>query len=300
MNKKLIVVVGPTGVGKTEISLQMAEFLGCPIVSSDSRQLYRELQIGTAAPTPEQLQRVKHYFIGSHSIFDLYNAGQYELDALQLLDELFRTNDCVMVVGGSMMYVDALCFGIDDIPNVDEATRNYWMTVYKEKGLEHIQQELLRVDPVHYAEVDLKNAKRVLHALEVCSIAQKPFSELRTGQRKQRNFDIIKIGFNRERAELYERINARVDEMMREGLLQEATRFFEQRHLNTLNTVGYKELFEYMEGDITLERAIEKIKKDTRNYAKRQVTWFKKDTTTHWFHPDNKTEIFDLLKRLIH
>ncbi|MCE5330986.1 MAG: tRNA (adenosine(37)-N6)-dimethylallyltransferase MiaA, partial [Bacteroidales bacterium] len=273
-NKVLIVLLGPTGVGKTEISLRMAEHFGCPIVSSDSRQFYRELKIGTAAPTESQLKRVKHYFIGSHSIHDEYNAGQYELDVMQLLDELFRQNDVVMLVGGSMMYIDAVCNGIDDMPNIDNETREFWRQQYAENGLEYIQNELKRLDPKHYGEVDLQNYKRVLHALEICSITGKPFSDIRTGIRKERPFNIVKIGLNRPRSELYERINSRVDEMMAEGLLEEAGQFYEFRHLNTLNTVGYKELYEYMDGNWPLDFAVNMIRQDSRRYAKRQMTWF--------------------------
>lgn len=296
INKHLVVLLGPTGVGKTEISLQLAEMLGCPIISSDSRQLYRELKIGTAAPTPDQLDRVKHYFVGTHSIFDLYNAGQYELDVMDTLNELFETHPSVMLVGGSMMYIDAVCNGIDDIPTVDAATREYWKQVYTEKGLEFIQEELKRLDPKHYAEVDPQNYKRILHALEICSITGKPFSDIRTGKKKVRPFNIIKIGLNRDREELYARINQRVDEMVQEGLIEEATQYFEHRHLNTLNTVGYKELYDYMEGNTTLEFAINLIKQDSRRYAKKQMSWFNRDKEINWFHPDEKKAIFDFVK----
>lgn len=297
-NKVLVVLLGPTGVGKTEISLRMAEHFGCPIVSSDSRQFYRELKIGTAAPTEFQLKRVKHYFIGSHSIHDEYNAGQYELDVMQLLDELFRQNDVVMLVGGSMMYIDAICNGIDDMPNIDNETREFWRQQYAENGLGYIQNELKRLDPKHYAEVDLQNYKRVLHALEICSITGKPFSDIRTGIRKERPFNIVKIGLNRPRSELYERINSRVDEMMAEGLLEEARQFYEFRHLNTLNTVGYKELYEYMDGNWPLDFAVNMIRQDSRRYAKRQMTWFNRDKEIHWFHPDMDNAIFDYIDKV--
>ena len=291
----LLVLLGPTGVGKTNISLRLAENFGCPIVSSDSRQFYRELKIGTAAPTGQQLSRVKHYFIGSHSIFDDYSAGQYELDAIKLLGELFQNHKVVMLVGGSMMYIDAICNGIDDIPTVDAETRQYWLDTYAAKGLNYIQDELKRLDPKHYEEVDLQNHKRVLHALEICTITGKPFSDIRTGKRKERRFNILKIGLNRSREELYERINSRVDEMMAEGLLQEAEKFYEHRQLNTLNTVGYKELYEYMDGSRTLEFVVNMIKQDSRRYAKRQLTWFNRDKEIQWFHPDNEQEILDFV-----
>ncbi|HET7732482.1 MAG TPA: tRNA (adenosine(37)-N6)-dimethylallyltransferase MiaA [Paludibacter sp.] len=298
MNTKptLLVILGPTGVGKTNISLRLAEHFGCSIVSSDSRQFYRELKIGTAAPTEKQLARVKHYFVGSHSIFDEYSAGQYELDAINLLDELFLKNNVAMLVGGSMMYIDAVCNGMDDIPAVDAETREFWMQQYANSGLEYIQNELKRLDPKYYEEVDLQNAKRILHALEICSITGKPYSDLRTGERKERNFNILKIGLNRPRPELYERINSRVDEMMAEGLLEEAEQFYQFRHMNTLNTVGYKELYEYMDGNWTLDFAVNMIKQDSRRYAKRQLTWFNRDKEIQWFHPDEEDRIIDFVK----
>jgi len=291
----LLVVLGPTGVGKTNISLDLAERFGCPIVSSDSRQFYRELKIGTAAPTEDQLKRVKHYFIGTHSIHDDYNAGQYEKDAIQLLDELFQKHPVVMLVGGSMMYIDAICNGMDDIPNVDPETRAFWQKQYADFGLEYIQQELKRLDPVHFETVDIKNPKRILHALEICSVTGKPYTDLRTGQRKLRNFNILKIGLNRPRPELYERINARVDEMMAEGLLQEAEKFYEYKSLNTLNTVGYKELYEYMDGTWTLDFAVSMIKQDSRRYAKRQLTWFNRDKEITWFQPEELESKIELI-----
>jgi tRNA dimethylallyltransferase len=298
-NKTLLVILGPTGVGKTNISLRLAEHFECPIVSSDSRQFYRELKIGTAAPTDEQLSRVKHYFIGSHSIFDEYNAGQYEQDAIQLLDELFLVHDVVMLVGGSMMYIDAVCNGMDNIPTVDAETRTFWQQQFAANGLEFIQNELKRLDPKHFEEVDQLNPKRILHALEICSMTGKPYSDLRTGERKQRNFNILKVGLNRPRPELYDRINTRVDEMMNEGLLHEAEQFFQYRHLNTLNTVGYKELYEYMDGNWTLDFAVNMIKQDSRRYAKRQLTWFNRDKEIHWFEPSNEDEVIQFVNNKI-
>lgn len=302
MNTKkptLIVVLGPTGVGKTNISLNLAEYYGCPIISSDSRQFYRELKIGTAAPTDDQLARVKHHFIGSHSIFDTYNAGQYEQDVLSLLDELFRQNDVVMLVGGSMMYIDAVCNGMDNIPNVDADTRLFWQNQYVENGLGFIQEELRRLDSKHYNEVDLLNPKRILHALEICSMTGKPYSDFRTGERKKRNFDILKIGLNRPRPELYDRINLRVEEMIEEGLLDEAKQFYDHKDLNTLNTVGYKEIYEYMDGNWTLDFAINMIKQDSRRYAKRQLTWFNRDAEINWFHPDEEKTVLEFVNTKI-
>ena len=291
----LLVMLGPTGVGKTNISLLMAEHLGCPIVSSDSRQFYRELKIGTAAPTAGQLGRVKHYFIGTHSIHDEYNAGQYEKDAIQLLDELFKKYPVVMLVGGSMMYIDAICNGMDDIPTVDPETRAFWQKEYADFGLKYIQNELERLDPLYFNHVDILNPKRILHALEICSVTGQPYSNLRTGQRKLRDFNILKIGLNRPRPELYERINARVDEMMAEGLLQEAERFYQYKTLNTLNTVGYKEIYEYMDGNCTLDFAVTMIKQDSRRYAKRQMTWFNRDKEIMWFHPEELESKIELI-----
>ena len=298
-NKTLLVLLGPTGVGKTDISLEIARHYGCPIVSSDSRQFYRELKIGTAAPTEVQLSAVRHYFIGTHSIHDEYSCGQYEQDVMKLLSELFVENDVLMLVGGSMMYIDAVCQGMDDIPSVDAGIREFWKNEYATKGLGFIQEELKRLDPTHYNEVDLKNYKRVLHALEICSITGKPFSDIRTGKKKVRPFNIVKVGLNREREELYERINKRVDQMMQEGLLAEAEQFYSFRHLNTLNTVGYKELYEYMDGKWDLDFAVNMIRQDSRRYAKRQLTWFNRDKEIVWFHPDDKEAVFRYLKNVI-
>ena len=291
----LLVLLGPTGVGKTNISLKLAESLGCPIVSCDSRQFYRELKIGTATPSEEQLKRVKHYFIGTHSIHDEYSAGQYEKDAIQLLDELFEKHRIVMLVGGSMMYIDAVCNGMDDIPDVDSDTRLFWQKQYADSGLEFIQHELKRLDPVHFDQVDIQNPKRILHALEICSMTGEPYSVLRTGQRKLRNFNILKIGLTRPRPELYERINVRVDEMMAEGLLAEAEKFYQFKSLNTLNTVGYKELYEYMDSTWTLDFAVNMIKQDSRRYAKRQMTWFNRDKEILWFQPEELESKLELV-----
>ncbi len=293
--KTLLVILGPTGVGKTDISLQLAEKYGAPIVSSDSRQFYRELKIGTAAPAESELARVKHYFIGTHSILDEFNAGQYETDAIQLLDELFKKQDVVLLVGGSMMYIDAVCKGLDDIPSVDAQIREFWQKEYAEKGLVFIQNELKRLDEKHYSEVDLKNPKRVIHALEICTMTGKPYSTLRSGKRKKRNFNILKIGLNRPRPELYERINLRVDKMVETGLIEEARQLYAHKNLNTLNTVGYKELFAHWDGAYDLDFAINLIKQDSRRYAKRQLTWFNRDKEIHWFHPDEEELIIQFI-----
>ncbi len=282
----LLVLIGPTGIGKTELSLSIAETFGCEIVSADSRQLYADLKIGTAAPTVEQLARVPHHFVGMLQLQDYYSAAQYEAEVLELLPRLFAANNMVLLTGGSMMYVDAVCDGIDEIPTVDTATRAFVMKKYEEEGLEVLCQELLRLDPEHYAEVDLKNHRRVIHALEVCYMTGVAFSSFRTRTRKERPFRIVKIGLRREREDLFARINARVEQMMTDGLLDEALRMLPYRDCNSLNTVGYKELFAYFDGKITLEEAVEKIKRNTRVYAKKQMTWFKKDERIHWFHPN--------------
>lgn len=297
--KTLLVIVGPTGVGKTRISIRLARQWAAPIVSADSRQFYRELRIGTAAPTDGELQAARHYFIGTHSIHDEYNSGQFELDVHRLLGELFQAHDLVLLVGGSMMYVDAVCHGIDDLPTIDAATRAYWQEQYRTRGAAFIQSELQRLDPEHYRQVDLHNLKRVLHALEVCTITGRPYSSLRTGRKKERPFQIMKIGLNRPREELYDRINRRVDQMMADGLLAEAERYYEYRHLNTLNTVGYKELYAYLEGRMTLPEAVGLIKQDTRRYAKRQLSWFNRDREVHWFHPDDEDDIIQYVSRRI-
>jgi len=295
----LVVILGPTGVGKTAISLKIAKLFSCPIISSDSRQFYRELKIGTAAPTENELKEQTHYFIGSHSIHDNYNAGQYEADALALLQEVFQQKNVALLVGGSMMYIDALCKGIDEMPTVDEKTRNFWKNIYEQKGLEYIQNELLMRDPVHFAEIDIKNHKRILHALEICSITGKPYSDIRTGIIKTRPFKILKIGLNRPRNELYDNINKRVEAMMTAGLLDEAIPLFSFRNLNSLNTVGYKEIFSYLSGGCSLESAIGMIQQNSRRYAKRQLTWFNRDTDIHWFHPDDENEILNFVTQQV-
>jgi len=284
--KTLLVLLGATGVGKTELSLRLAEKWQTPILSADSRQIYRDLPIGTAAPSPTDLQRVKHYFIGTHGLDEYYSASQFETDALRLLDELFVRHDVVLMTGGSMMYLDAVCRGIDDIPTIDADLRNDLRTLYEREGIDPIRLQLKLLDPVFYRQVDLKNHKRVIHALEICLMAGKPYSSLRTAQVKKRPFRIVKIGLRREREELYERINRRTNEMMRVGLLDEARRVEPFRHLNSLNTVGYKELFQYFDGACSLDFAVEKIKQHTRIYSRKQMTWFKRDTEIQWVHPD--------------
>lgn len=289
--KKLIVITGPTAVGKTDLCIDVAHQLDIPIINADSRQLFRELRIGTAAPTNEQMAEVKHYFVGTLGIGDYYSASMYEQDVLHLLDSLFRDSDYALLSGGSMMYIDAVCNGIDDIPTVDDETRTTLKQRLANEGLEPLVEELHRLDPEHWAIVDRKNPRRVVHALEICLMTGKTYTSFRKSEKKERPFKIVKIGLNRNREELYNRINLRVDNMMRQGLLDEAKRMVEHRNVNALNTVGYKELFNYIDGLWTLEEAVERIKGNTRRYARKQLTWFKRDTLMQWFHPDDRSDI---------
>ena len=297
MKKSLIVLLGPTAVGKTELSLQLAERLGCPIISADSRQLYRDMVVATAAPTREQLARVPHHFIGTLSLTDYYSAAQYEADALALIERLFTRHDTLLLTGGSMMYIDAVCNGIDEIPTISEEVRRAVVTRYEEAGLDVLLEELLRLDPVFYERVDRRNPKRVIHAVEICRMTGQPYSSLRTETKKERPFDIVKIGLTRPREELYERINSRVDAMMRDGLEAEARRLYPYRHLNALNTVGYKEMFAYFDGTYDLPTAVEKIKRNTRVYARKQMTWFRRDDTIVWFTPDDRLKLFAYVEK---
>lgn len=280
--KRLLVLPGPTGVGKTELSIRIAEHIGSPIVSADSRQLYKGMTIGTAAPTEEQLSRVAHHMVGFLNPEDYYSASEYEQEALSVIAKLHEEHDTVILTGGSMMYIDAVCKGIDIMPNIDPKLRDDIYRQYQEEGLDPIRQKLKILDPAFYNEVDLKNPKRVIHALEVCIMTGMPYSSFRTNTIKERPFGIIKVGFNRPREELYSRINMRVDEMIADGLVEEARRFYKFKGLNSLNTVGYKELFEYFDGNWTLDYAIDKIKQHSRNYARKQLTWFKRDKSINW------------------
>lgn len=287
----LIVLIGPTGVGKTELSLNIAENYHTEIISADSRQLYADLKIGTAAPTREQLERVRHHFVGTLQLTDYYSAAQYEADVLNTLNQLFQIHPVVLLTGGSMMYVDAVCKGIDDIPTVDKETRELMIHRYETEGLERLCAELKLLDPEYYNIVDLKNPKRVVHALEICYMTGKTYTSFRTRSNKKRPFHILKIGLKRDREELYERINRRVDQMIDEGLVEEARSVYPYRHLNSLNTVGYKEIFNYLDGTWTLPFAIEKIKQNSRIYSRKQMTWFKRDADIAWFHPDETDKI---------
>ena len=313
----LIVITGPTGVGKTELCLQVAEHYGIDIINADSRQIFAEIPIGTAAPTAEQMQRVRHYFVGSHHIGDYYSASSYEQDVLKLLGKLAEVegqkskvegqsaniqpptpnthHPIALLSGGSMMYIDAVCNGIDDIPNIREDIRNEMKRRLEVEGLDSLLEELSRLDPEHYAIVDRKNPRRILHALEICHQTGKTYTSFRTGEKRKRPFNIIKIGLNRDRDELYERINQRVLDMIGQGLEQEARAMLPHRELNALNTVGYKEMFQYFDGAIPLEEAIRQIQSNSRRYARKQLTWYKRDAEIKWFNPENVKEIINYI-----
>lgn len=292
----LVIVLGPTGVGKTELCLQLAEHLGTPVINADSRQIFAELPIGTAAPSKEQQRRVKHFFVGNHHIQDYYNASMYEEDVLKLLPQIFHSHSHrALLSGGSMMYIDAVCKGIDDIPTVDEHTRTLMKQRLSGEGLPTLVAELKRLDPEHWEIVDKKNPRRVIHALEICHITGRTYTSFRTNQIKRRPFNIIKIGLDRDREELYERINNRVLKMMEEGLEDEAKALYPLRGLNALNTVGYKELFAFFDGSINREEAVRQIQSNSRRYMRKQLTWFKHDEQIRWFHPDNIKEIINYL-----
>lgn len=283
----LVVLVGPTAVGKTDLSISIAKVLEAPIVSSDSRQIYREMNIGTAVPDKQQLAAVPHYFIESRSIFEPYTAGMYEVDAINTIDKLFEKHHFVVLTGGSGLYIDAVCLGIDAIPATNPETREMLKLRLKNEGLTSLSDWLKRLDEESYNTVDINNPQRVIRALEVCIISGIPYSSLRKNFEKTRNFKIIKVGLQRDREELYARINLRVDLMMEQGLLDEAKKLYPNRHLNALQTVGYRELFDYFDGNITLEEAVELIKRNSRRYAKRQITWFNRYDDIAWFSPDN-------------
>ncbi len=301
MSKSLIILLGPTGVGKTDLSIDIARYFDTEIISCDSRQIFKEMVIGTAVPDGKTLAAVPHHFIGSHSIHENYNARKFEIEVLEKLEELFAQKDLVLMTGGSMLYIDALCKGLDDLPDIDPDLRKQLMNRMESEGLESLKNELLERDPAYYSEVDLQNPKRILHALEICLITGRPFSELRTNKSRKRPFNMLKIGLNCDREILYNRINQRVDTMFEDGLEKEATLLHPFSQLNSLNTVGYRELFEYFNGTITLEQAKEKIKANSRKYARKQLTWFRRDPEITWFTPGMKDEIIafvnDQLKR---
>ena len=289
--KTLLVILGPTGVGKTELSLQIAEHFGSPIISADSRQIYRDIPICTAAATPAQQARVRHYFVGTHALEEKFSAAQFEIETMSLLERLFTELDTVVMTGGSMMYIDAVVKGIDDMPDVDPYIRASVREQYEISGLEPLLAQLRLLDPDYYARVDKRNTQRVIHGVEMCLSTGRPFSSFHTGARKERPFRIVQIGLQRERQELYGRIDKRVQQMLDDGLEAEARRVFPMRHLNSLNTVGMKEMFMYFEGQYTLEQAQERICHNTHIYSKKQMTWFKRDKEIHWFDPSQTNEI---------
>lgn len=285
MAKTLIVITGPTGVGKTGKAIELAQSLGTEIVSADSRQLYRDIPIGTAAPTAEELAMVKHHFVGILGLEEYYSAAQFEVDALEVIKRIFAERDYAVMCGGSMLYVDAICRGIDDIPTISDEVRSRVAEMVATLSAEELCETLRSLDPAYHAIVDLNNTKRVAHAIEICLQAGVPYSTLRTGKAKPRDFNIVKIALNLPREELFDRINRRVDAMVEQGLEEEARRVYPLRHLNSLNTVGFKEMFAYFDGTMERGVAIERIKKNTRVYAKKQLTWFQRDTTVRWLHP---------------
>lgn len=297
--KTLIVVVGATGSGKTDLSLRLATHFSAPILSTDSRQLYRGIPIGTAQPTAEQLAAVEHHFIASHDLTDNFNCGEYEVQALARLEELFRKHNTVVAVGGSGLYIQALCEGMDDLPQADEALRQNLVERLQNEGIESLAADLQRLDPDYYEQVDRCNPSRILRAVEVCMQTGKPYSSLRTGERRKRDFNIVKVGIEWEREALYDRINRRVDMMIDEGLEAEARAVYPLRHLNSLQTVGYREMFDYFDGTTTREEAIELIKRNSRRYAKRQMTWFRRDSEIRWFSPEEFDLMVDFLEKAI-
>ncbi len=297
MNKTLIILTGPTGIGKTELSIDAARMFHTEIISSDSRQIYKELKIGVARPSDEDLQKVKHYMIANKSIYEYYSAGKYELEVLDILKDVFAQKDIVFLVGGSGMYIDALCKGIDAFPDADAALRKDLTEKYEREGMESLRFDVQKLDPEQYKLIDLNNAKRMLRVVEVCIQTGKTYSSFLTASSKKRDFKIVKIGLERDREELYQRINRRVDMMFDEGLLDEARTFIKDKSLNSLNTVGYKELFPYFEGIYDFDEAVRLIKRNSRRYAKRQITWFKRDKDYKWFHPKDADKIFEYISK---
>ena len=299
MTKTLVVILGPTGVGKTDTCIRVAKHFNVPIINADSRQIFQEIPIGTAAPTQVQQQEIKHYFVGNHHLDDYYSASMYEQDVLSLLEKLFTYQDIALMSGGSMMYIDAVCNGIDDIPTVDEQTRQWMKQRLHDEGLPALVEELRQLDPIHYEFVDKNNPRRVVHALEICHMTGKTYTSFRTNKIKERPFQIIKIGLNLPREELYQRINQRVLNMIQEGWVEEALKVYPKRELNSLHTVGYRELFDYLDGLYTLDEAIEKIQSNTRRYMRKQLTWFKRDQKIRWFSPNNIEEIINYISKSI-
>jgi tRNA dimethylallyltransferase len=299
MKNFLIVLLGPTGVGKSDISIDIASHFKCEIISADSRQFFLEMRIGTAVPDELQLETIKHHFIRFLSIKDYYSSSLFERDVLKLLPRLFSKNNVTLMSGGSGMYIDAVCNGIDEIPDVDPSVREKYIARYRDEGIEGLRESLKLLDPEHYAKVDLKNYKRIIRALEICETAGRPYSSLLKKQKRERDFGIIKIGLERPRNDLYKRINSRVDDMVRRGLEDEAKRLYNFRNLNALNSLGYKEFFDVFDGKISREKAIELIKRNSRRYAKRQLTWWSKDKDIRWFQPEQIQEIIEYIEETL-
>ena len=299
MPKTLVVITGPTGIGKTEVSIKVAQHFNAEIVSADSRQIFKELNIGTAVPSAEELAAVPHHFIQSHSVEENYNASRYETEALELINKLFQQKDVLLLVGGSMLYIDAICKGIDIMPDADPEIRASLKKQLEDEGLESLRLQLKTLDPEYYKKVDLKNPNRIIHALEISIQTGKPYSSFRSDTPKERPFKIIKIALNCDRQVLHNRINLRVNKMMEAGLEEEARSVFHKKHLNSLNTVGYQELFAYFNDEISREKAIELIKRNSRRYARKQITWFRRDETVTWFEPTESDKIIDWLESQI-
>jgi len=299
MQKYLIVLTGPTGIGKTDVGIKIAQHFNTEIISSDSRQIFKELTIGTAVPGTIELTTVKHHFIQTHSIEENYNASRFENDTLNVINSIFKKNDLVLMVGGSMLYIDAVCNGIDIMPDVDPEIRKSLKDKFENEGLESLRILLKKIDPDYYNSVDLKNPNRLIHALEICIMTGKPYSSFRSNPKKNRSFSIIKIGLNCDRNVLHNQINLRVDQMIVAGLESEARNLYHLKHLNALNTVGYRELFSFFSGEITREKAIELIKRNSRRYARKQLTWFRNDNEMNWFEPSQTNEIITFIENRI-
>jgi tRNA dimethylallyltransferase len=295
MSKTLIIIAGPTAIGKTALAIRLAKHLKTEIISADSRQFYREMNIGTAKPSEAELKEVKHHLINSHSVLDQYNAGDFEKESIQIINKLFIDHEQVIMVGGSGLFINAVCNGFDQLPVASEKIRDHLNKLFAEKGIEFLQERLKKIDPVYHEEVDIFNPQRIIRALEVFESTGKTFSSLRTNLKKQRPFNIVKIGLITDRNILYERINLRVDQMINDGLIEEVESLKSFQHLNPLNTVGYSEIFNYLDGKSNREEAIEKIKQNTRRFAKRQITWFKKSEDINWFKPDELESIIQYL-----
>lgn len=300
MSKTLIIIAGPTAIGKTSLAISLAKHFKTEIISADSRQFYREMNIGTAKPSEVELKEVKHHLINSHSILDQFNAGDFEKESIQLINKLFLDHDQVIMAGGSGLFINAVSHGFDQLPIASEEIRTYFNTILEEKGIKFLQDRLKKIDPVYYNEVDIFNPQRVIRALEVFESSGKTFSSLRTNIKKQRPFNIVKIGLNTDRNILYERINRRVDQMIKEGLIEEVDGLKSYRHLNPLNTVGYSEILNYLDGKSNREEAIEKIKQNTRRFAKRQITWFNKSEDIKWYKPDELEPIIQYLNSILY